>query len=67
MEVERQMTTLCDKMPDMDKILQPCGTYAAARRHQRHNEKMCRLCLDVIAKRQREFYHRRKAAITECA
>ena len=61
------MTERCDKIRGMETNLKPCGTYAAARRHQRHNEKMCRLCLDVIAQRQREFYHKRKAATTACA
>lgn len=40
--------------------LKECGTYAAARRHQRHGEPLCDACRLVMNERQRDYYHRRK-------
>ena len=39
--------------------LQPCGTYAAARRHQRRKEALCDACRLVLNERQRTLYARR--------
>jgi len=41
--------------------LQPCGTYAAARRHQRRKEPLCNDCRLVLNERQRTLYARRAA------
>lgn len=64
MALESTNLAICDKINAMSEIkeLRPCGTYAAARRHQRHGEPMCTDCKAVIAARQRQFYHKRKAA-----
>ena len=39
--------------------LKECGTYAAARRHQRRKEPLCDACRLVLNERQRELYKRR--------
>lgn len=41
--------------------LKPCGTYAAARRHQRRKEPLCTDCRLVLNERQRALYMRRTA------
>lgn len=41
--------------------LKECGTYAAARRHQRRKEALCDLCRMALNTRQRELYARRRA------
>lgn len=43
--------------------LKECGTYAAARRHQRHKEPLCDLCRSALNERQRALYARRKAKV----
>lgn len=40
--------------------LAPCGTYAAARRHQRKNEPICAECRVALNARQRAVYARRR-------
>ena len=40
--------------------LQPHGTYARARRHERAGEPVCKLCRKANAKRQLMYYHLRK-------
>lgn len=40
--------------------LKPCGTVAAARRHQKAGEPLCALCAPVWAKHQHEMYEKRK-------
>jgi len=40
--------------------LKVCGTYAAARRHQRHKEPLCPACRIALNERQREIYARRR-------
>lgn len=40
--------------------LKECGTYAAARRHQRRGETLCSLCRLALNERQRELYSKRK-------
>lgn len=39
---------------------QPCGTYAAARRHQRSSEPVCDACAAALAEHQRAMYEKRK-------
>lgn len=39
---------------------EPCGTYAAFRRHQRAGEEPCRPCREAYNAHQREMYKRRK-------
>ena len=41
--------------------LKPCGTVAAARRHQRAGEPLCSQCVPVWAEHQRTMYRNRKA------
>lgn len=41
--------------------LKECGTYAAARRHQRRKEPLCDQCRMALNARQRELYARRRA------
>ena len=43
--------------------LKACGTYAAARRHQRHKEPLCADCRVALNERQREIYARRRQRI----
>ena len=40
--------------------LEPCGTIAAARRHQRAGEPLCDLCAPVWAEHQHQMYVKRK-------
>lgn len=40
--------------------LRPCGTYAAARRHQRKKEPLCADCRAALNERQRTLYAKRK-------
>lgn len=44
--------------------LKACGTYAAARRHQRHKEPICADCRVALNQRQREVYARRRQRAT---
>ncbi len=41
--------------------LKACGTYAAARRHQRKKEALCDACRLALNERQRTLYARRKS------
>jgi hypothetical protein len=41
---------------------EPCGTVAAYRRHERHQEPPCGLCRAAHSAYQRELYRRRKMA-----
>lgn len=43
------------------KPLKPCGTYAAARRHQRNGEPVCGLCKEAVAEHNREQRAKRRA------
>lgn len=45
--------------------LKPCGTYAAARRHQRKGEPVCDLCKVAVTKHNREQRARRRAVAVE--
>lgn len=40
---------------------QPCGTYAAAKRHQRNSEPLCDACRQAISEKNAEQYRKRKA------
>ena len=42
--------------------LKECGTYAAARRHQRRKEPLCENCRMALNARQRDLYAKRKSA-----
>lgn len=42
------------------RALQPCGTLAAARRHQRHGEDPCAPCKEALAEHARNQYKKRK-------
>ena len=42
-------------------VSQPCGTYAAARRHQRNKEPLCYACTIALAEHQQEMYEGRKS------
>lgn len=42
------------------KPSQPCGTYAAYRRHKRAGEQPCEACAAAWNEKQREMYARRK-------
>jgi hypothetical protein len=42
------------------RVLQPCGTYAAAKRHQRRGEPLCEPCRAALADHQRAMYLKRK-------
>lgn len=42
-------------------VTQPCGTYAAARRHQRKGEPLCYACTIALAAHQQEMYEKRKS------
>lgn len=42
------------------RVPQPCGTYAAARRHQRAGEGLCEPCRAALAEHQRAMHQRRK-------
>lgn len=44
------------------RVPEPCGTIAAARRHQRAHEPLCALCAPVWAEHQHRMYEKRKAA-----
>ena len=46
----------------MPRVLQPCGTIGAARRHQRANEPLCSKCAAVWADHQANMYQQRKKA-----
>lgn len=39
----------------------PCGTWQAARRHQRNGEAMCGPCREAYNAKQREYYAARKS------
>ena len=39
---------------------QPCGTYAAARRHERNGEPVCTICRLAVAEYMRDRYHQRR-------
>ena len=41
--------------------LKPCGTVAAARRHQRNGEPLCAACAWVWREHQAKMYQQRKA------
>ena len=41
-------------------VSQPCGTYAAARRHQRNGEPLCDACREALRAHQAAMYVRRK-------
>lgn len=45
----------------MPRIVKPCGTIAAARRHQRAGETLCTACKPVWAAHQHAMYKKRKA------
>jgi hypothetical protein len=45
-------------------VTEPCGTYAAARRHQRHGEPLDDACRDALREHQRAMYERRRARAT---
>lgn len=47
---------------DEEKVLQPCGTVAAARRHQRHGEIPCEPCLAAVAEDKRKWQAERVKA-----
>lgn len=40
--------------------VKPCGTYAAARRHQRRGEPLCAACVAALAEHQHRMYLRRR-------
>lgn len=42
------------------KPTQPCGTVAAARRHERHGEPVCDACRAALRAHNAEQYERRK-------
>jgi hypothetical protein len=42
------------------RVPNPCGTVAAARRHQRSNEPLCALCRLAWAEHQHAMYLRRQ-------
>ncbi|MER5322397.1 DUF7368 family protein [Streptosporangium roseum] len=44
------------------KRLKPCGTYAAARRHQKNHEPLCDPCADAFSQYRRDYNASRKAA-----
>ena len=43
------------------RTLAPCGTYAAARRHQRAHEALCGACRSAYNEHQRNMQQLRKA------
>lgn len=43
--------------------LKECGTYAAARRHQRRKEPLCTPCRMALNDRQRQLYAKRKGKV----
>jgi len=46
--------------PPQPREVQPCGTYAAARRHQRKGEAMDAACAEALRVHNAEMYRRRK-------
>jgi hypothetical protein len=48
-------------MPVGKRVLQPCGTRAAARRHTRNKEDLCGPCAEAEHRRETERYWLRKA------
>jgi hypothetical protein len=42
------------------RVLKPCGTLAAARRHQRKGEPACKPCKAALAEHARNQYAKRK-------
>lgn len=43
------------------RVLQPCGTLAAYRRHVRHHEPVDDACRQAYNEQQRQLAHRRRA------
>lgn len=40
----------------MPRVLKPCGTIAAYKRHQLHSEKPCEACAEAWRAYHREYY-----------
>lgn len=61
MNAEKQRAYRDRKRGRPPRQLAPCGTLAAYRRHQRHNEPIDQPCRDAYNTAQRNYYDARKS------